>query len=126
MRGGRRGALALALGVLGLAAGGEALHYARTIGASGDDYTGLLAIPAGLALLGAGVVTLWRTRLLTGGRGRRYGRRFALVATGAVVFLYLVLPIAMSYVDTHVARAVVPRRSSASRITTCHSRRATG
>jgi uncharacterized protein len=44
LSGGRRGALALALGVLGLAAGGEAIHYARTIGASGDDFTGLLAI----------------------------------------------------------------------------------
>ena len=32
------------------------------VGASGDDYTGLLAIPAGLALLGLGATTLWSTR----------------------------------------------------------------
>ena len=35
-------------------------------------------------------------------------RRFALGAAGALVFLYVVLPIGMSYVDTHVGRAVVP------------------
>ncbi len=108
LRGGRRGALALALGVLGIAAGGEAIHYARTIGASGDDYTGLLAIPAGVLLVGLGVAGLWRTRRTDDSRPRRYMRRFALGAAGALVFLYVVLPIGMSYVDTHVGRAVVP------------------
>ena len=48
LRGGRRGALALFLGPLGIAAGIEAFHYTRELGASGDDFTGLLAIPAGL------------------------------------------------------------------------------
>ena len=47
LRGGRRGALALVFGVLGIAAGIEALHYTREIGPSGDDFTGLLAMPAG-------------------------------------------------------------------------------
>ena len=32
LSGGRRGAMALALGVLGIAAGAEALHYTRTVG----------------------------------------------------------------------------------------------
>src|SRR4051812_18782403 len=45
LRGGRRGALALFLGPLGIATGLEAVHYTRTLGASGDDFTGLLAIP---------------------------------------------------------------------------------
>ena len=107
LRGGRQGAMALAFGVLGIAAGIEAVYYAGTR-ASGDDYTGLLAIPAGLLLLGLGVVTLWRTRRADGGLPRRYVRRSLLGAAGAVVFLYLVLPIGMSYVDTHTARAVVP------------------
>src|SRR3954465_3282167 len=52
LRGGRRGALALALGVLGLAAAGEAVHYISALGASGDDYSGLLAMAAGLVLIG--------------------------------------------------------------------------
>jgi dienelactone hydrolase len=108
LRGGRRGALALALGVLGIAAGLEAVHYAGTTGASGDDYTGLLAIPAGLLLLGLGVVTLWRTRRIDAGRARRYLRRSLLGGAGVLVFLYVVLPIGMSYVDTHTGRAAVP------------------
>ena len=62
LRGGRRGAMALLFGAFGIVAGIEAVHYTARSGASGDDYTGLLAIPAGLLLLGLGVVTLWRTR----------------------------------------------------------------
>src|SRR3954470_2174858 len=108
LRGGRRAALALTLGVLGLAAGGEAWHYTSTVGASGDDYTGLLAILAGLLLLAIGVVTLWRTRRLDGSRPRRYVRRSLLGAAGVLVFVYVVVPVGMSYVDTHVARATVP------------------
>ena len=38
------------------------MHYATKVGASGDDYTGLLTSPRGLLLLGLGVVTLWTTR----------------------------------------------------------------
>src|SRR5215207_8136116 len=108
LRGGRRGALALALGVLGLAAGGEAVHYAGAVGASGDDYTGLLAIPAGLLLLGLACTTLWRSRRRDGSRSRRYARRLALGVAGVVVLAYVLLPVGMSYVDTHVARAAVP------------------
>src|SRR4051812_2597623 len=108
LRGGRRGALALALGVLGLAAGGEAWHYTSTVGPSGDDYTGLLAVVAGLLLVVIGVVTLWRTRRLDGSRPRRYVRRSLLGAAGVLVFIYVVVPVGMSYVDTHVGRATVP------------------
>ena len=38
------------------------IHYTRAVGPSGDDYTGLLSIPAGLLLLGLGAVTLWSSR----------------------------------------------------------------
>src|SRR5215204_1440556 len=48
LRGARRGALALALasGVLGIAGGIEGYYYAREVGASGDDFTGLLSFAA--------------------------------------------------------------------------------
>jgi dienelactone hydrolase len=108
LSGGRRGALALAAGVLGLAAGGEAFHYAREVGASGDDYTGLLALPAGLGLLALGAATLWRTRSHAGRRGRRYGRRALLAVAGGLTFLFVVLPVGMAYVGTNVARPIVP------------------
>jgi uncharacterized protein len=62
LRAGARGTLALVLGVLGIVAGVESVHYASTIGASGDDYTGLLSIPAGVGLLGVGAATLWCSR----------------------------------------------------------------
>jgi dienelactone hydrolase len=84
------------------------VHYAGTIGASGDDYTGLAALSAGLLLLCLGVVTLWRTRRVDASRPRRYLRRSLLGAAGVLVFAYVVLPVGMSYVDTHTARAVVP------------------
>ena len=60
---GARATLAIWVGlfmtVMGL---GEAGYYTRENGPSGDDYTGLLAIPAGLLLVGIGFVTLWRSR----------------------------------------------------------------
>jgi hypothetical protein len=108
LRGGRRGALALFIGPLGIAAGVEAFHYTRTLGASGDDFTGLLAIPAGLTLIGLGAVTLWRTRRVEGGLAWRYGRRGLLGLAGAYVAIAVVLPIGLGYVTTHVGRAVVP------------------
>src|SRR3954447_9107692 len=47
LRGAGQGAVALLLGILGIAAGIEAMYYAREIGPSGDDFTGLAAVPAG-------------------------------------------------------------------------------
>ena len=64
----RRGALALMLGVFGLAASGEAVHYGR----AATTTPGFAAIPAALVLFGVGAVTLWRSR-----------RRDALAATCA-------------------------------------------
>ena len=108
MRGLWRGATALALGVLGIAASIEAVHYTNKVGASGDDFTGLLCIPAGLLLLGLGVLTLWRTRRTEGNRPWRYGRRALLGAAGVVAAALLLVPIGLAYITTHVGRPVVP------------------
>jgi uncharacterized protein len=107
-RAGWRAVIALLLGVFGLGTASEAWYYTREVGASGDDYTGLLAIPAGLTLLAVGVVTLWRSRRLDERRWRRYGRRALIAVAGLVVTLTVVYPIVYSYGLTHVARAVVP------------------
>jgi uncharacterized protein len=107
LRGGQRGALALACGALGIAAGVEALYYTREVGPSGDDFTGLLAVPAGALLIGLGVVTLWRTRRTEGSRPWRYGRRVLLGLAGAFTGA-LVLIVGLGYATTHVGRAVVP------------------
>ena len=108
LRGGRRGALALVSGAFGIVAGVEAVRYTVTVGASGDDYTGLLSIPAGIALLGLGAATLWTTRRRDGSRPWRYLRRSLLGAAGAVVFLFVVAPLSAGYLYTHLGRAVVP------------------
>jgi dienelactone hydrolase len=106
--GAARGGLSLALGVLGVAAGAEAFHYTREVGPSGDDFTGLAAIPAALVLVGLGAVTLWRTRRVQGNRAWRYGRRGLLAVAGAVTLATVLFPIGLGYVTTHVGRAVVP------------------
>ena len=103
-----RGALALFIGPLGIATGIEAMHYASQIGPSGDDFTGFLAIPAGLLLIGLGAVTLWRTRRTEGNHAWRYARRGLLGGTGLVIAALVIFPIGFAYVITHTARAVVP------------------
>ena len=88
---------------------GEAGYYALKVGPSADDYTGFLALAAGLLLIGIGATTLWRTRRREGSAARRYVRRL-LLAVVAFVSAYIVLmPLSLSYVFTHAARAVVPR-----------------
>jgi len=64
LRAGARGALAMFLGLLALLSGmAEAGYYTMTVGPSGDDYTGLITIPAGLAMgvafLFWGLITIW-------------------------------------------------------------------
>lgn len=107
-RPGLRAAVAITLGFLGAIGGAsEAGYYTLKVGPARDDYTGLLMIPAGLLLVGLGVVTLWKSRRRTGSRLRRYLRR-GLIALGSTVLAYQLASIAYAYVFTHTARAVVP------------------
>jgi len=108
MRAGWRAVTALVVGMFGLGAASEAWYYTREVGASGDDYTGLLCIPAGVTLLAVGVVTLWRSRRLDERLPRRYGRRTLIGVAGLVVSLVVVYPLVTSYGQTHIGRAVVP------------------
>jgi dienelactone hydrolase len=108
LRPGARGTLAVLVGLFVVVMGvGEAGYYTRESGPSGDDFTGLLTIPAGLLLVGVGLVTLWRSRK-GGSPVRRYVRR-GLLAVGFVLAAYLVVyPVSEAYVVTHSARAYVP------------------
>jgi uncharacterized protein len=108
VRGPWRGALALLFGVLGIAAGIEGAYYTSKVGPSGDDFTGLLALAAGVLLLGLGAFTLWRTRRTEGNRAWRYGRRALLAVAAAIAVGLVVLPFSLGYVFTHTGRAVVP------------------
>ena len=103
-----RAALALVIGLFGIMAGLEGWHYTMKVGASGDDYTGLLALPAGVVLVLLGLVSLWQSRRTEGTRGRRYLRRALVGTAGLVVAIALVAPFMMAYGYTHLGRAVVP------------------
>jgi uncharacterized protein len=62
LRAGARAATAITVGVLAIVGGvGEALYYTLEVGPSGDDYTGLVMLAAGVVLVVVGVGTLWRT-----------------------------------------------------------------
>src|SRR3954452_576084 len=108
LRAGARATIALLAGFFGVLAGTEAIHYTRSVGASGDDYTGLLSIPAGFLLLGLGAVTLWRSRRTDDRPWWRYARRLLLVAAAFVVVSAVLIPFSVAYVVTHAARAAVP------------------
>lgn len=108
LRAGARAVLALLLGVFGLGTASEAWYYTREVGASGDDYTGLLVIPAGLVLLAVGAVTLWRSRRRDERLPRRYLRRSLLGVAGLIAAILVVYPLVTSYGQTHIGRAVVP------------------
>jgi uncharacterized protein len=108
LRAGVRASVAAALGLFGVVTGIEAVYYLDAGRFSGDDYTGLVAIPGGLLLIGVGALTLWRSRRPGPSAPRRWVRR-ALLAAGTFVLGYLIVfPFLISYVLTHSARAFLP------------------
>src|SRR4051794_3833377 len=109
VRAGWRAVLALSVGVFGVGIGAiEAGYYTTSVGPSGDDFTGLLAIPAGAPLLGLGLWRLWASRRRTGAMWRRVVRRGLLVLVAAFTAYMAVQPVLFAYVVTHVQRAYVP------------------
>jgi MYXO-CTERM domain-containing protein len=104
LKAGAQGALALILGPVGLVAGAEAVYYMRHGGLSGDDYTGLPAIVAGLALIGIGAAVLWRSRRRHDHLLWRYPRRALLVVASLFAFVWVVGPFVLGYGFTHIAR----------------------
>jgi dienelactone hydrolase len=108
-RNGLQATIALAAGLLALVIGAASGGYGTvTVGPSGDDFTGLLVLPAGLALIGIGIATLWRSRKLNDRRGWRYTRR-ALISVAAAVLAYSTVgTLGFSYIITHVMRQTVP------------------
>ena len=108
LRAGARAAAAMTLGAIGVSTGFPGVYHLLDGSASGDHYTGLAAIVAGLVLFGVGPVVLWKSRRTSGSRSRRYLRRAGTVgvatATAAISFLFLVLPVGFSYGYTHIGR----------------------
>jgi alpha/beta superfamily hydrolase len=101
LRAGLRAAAALVFGVLALVAAWIAVGG----GVSGSDVTGLLLVPAGLALVGLGVLVPWRDR----GRGaatrrRRWINRVVAVVAGVLVGFFGVFPVAVALWTTEKFR----------------------
>jgi hypothetical protein len=61
MSGAGRSVTALLAGIIGIATGFEAGAYLCPVGPSGDDYSGLASLAAGIVLIGLGLVTRQRT-----------------------------------------------------------------
>jgi hypothetical protein len=102
---GPRALLTLATGVAGITVGLDAAYYVREVGISAGDVSGLLAIAAGMSLIGLGARDLWRSRR---GDRWRYPRRAAIAVAAFFGVQILVVPAGMGYVSTKVARADVP------------------
>lgn len=106
LRAGARAYLSMSLGALAIAIGTPGTYHLVDSGPSSDDYTGLLAIVAGVALLIAGPVTLWRARRKGGTRRQRYLRRLFVAVGGFAIalatFWFIVFPVGFPYVYTHV------------------------
>ena len=108
-RAGLRAAIALFVGILALVIGAASGGHATiTVGPSGDDFTGLLVLPAGLALVGIGIATLWRSRKLSDRRRRRYTRRTLIGVAAVIVAMGVLFPLGFGYVTAHVMRQTVP------------------
>jgi dienelactone hydrolase len=104
LRAGGRAAIAAPLGALALLGAGLAIADARAVGARGEDWTGFLLLPVGLALVALAAVLLWRSRK----PGRlRWLRRGALGFVTVVLVYWLVVPVAMAILATHRPRADV-------------------
>jgi hypothetical protein len=109
VRAGWRGVLALVVGVFGVGIGAlEAGYYTAAIGPSGDDFSGLLAIAAGIGLIGVGALVLWRSRRRDGSLTRRVMRRALLVLAAALGVFFVAQPVLFAYAVTHIQRAEVP------------------
>jgi hypothetical protein len=108
-RSGLRATISLVAGLLAIVVGAASAGYETvTVGPSGDDYTGLLVIPAGLLLLVLGALTLWKSRRLDERLWRRYLRRSLLAAAGCVAAVQILGGIGFGYASTHAMRQYVP------------------
>jgi hypothetical protein len=107
-RDGIKAMIAFVLGLFAVIVAGEG-WYATVNGVqSGDDYSGLLVLPAGIVIIGLGAVLLWRSRRRDGSRAWRYARRALIGVVSYAVLNMVVAPFLLAYAYTHISRAEVP------------------
>ena len=112
LRAGLRATVAMTFGALGIAVGVPGAYYLFKGAASGDHYTGLLALAAGVVLFLTGPVVLWKARRRGGSRRRRYLGRLATtgitIVAAPLLFVFVVFAIGFSYIYTHTGRTAEP------------------
>ena len=108
LRPGLRSALALTAGALTITNGAMHVIHVATVEVSGSDITGVLAAVSGLVLLGLGIAIpiVHRGEGATGTVRRWVNRGVALVAL-AVVSQFVVVPVMVGLVQTHMYRKEV-------------------
>ena len=105
LRPGLRAAVALLFGVLAIVNGALHAKHISVDGASASDYTGVLALAAGvvLVLLGMAIPFLHRGQGAVS-RGRRWAYRVIAVVAGIVVVYAFVYPVSIAIFVTHKYR----------------------
>jgi fermentation-respiration switch protein FrsA (DUF1100 family) len=101
MRPGLRATLATFVGLFVLTSGiATSVTHAIGEGASGNDFTGILAAVAGATLVAVGAATLWRSRKLDR-KAWRYSRRALIAIAGLAIAVQVVGGAALGYYATH-------------------------
>jgi hypothetical protein len=107
-RPGLRAALALVSGGLSLVAGLIAVGGARADGISGSEWTGLLLVPAGAALLGLAAWIPWSERGRWAATRRRVWLNRAVAAVGTfLVLFFVVMPVGAALWTTQKFRTPI-------------------
>lgn len=99
--------MAIVLAIVALTFAAVAIGEGIGAGLAGHDYSGLLLLPAGVALLVLAPVLLWRSRRTDGPRVRRYARRALVALVGAFAAFWLLFPLALGVFITHRPRVEV-------------------
>ena len=115
LRPGIRAAVAVVFGILAIVNG--ALHVAHVagIGAAASDYTGVLAVAAGVVLVALGLSIPFRHRGEGAAtRGRRWAYRAVALVAGVLLLYVVVFPVGGAIVQTHKYREAIgePPRSA--------------
>jgi alpha-beta hydrolase superfamily lysophospholipase len=108
LRPGLRAVLALTFGALAATNGAMHLRHVMSDGLAGGDVTGLLALAAGLVLVGLAAVIPWRHRgRAATSAGRRWAARVLAPVGVVLVAFFVVGPAGMGLVSAHKGRHAV-------------------
>jgi poly(3-hydroxybutyrate) depolymerase len=100
-----RSAMAFFFGALATVNGALHVKHIAAESVATSDITGVLALAAGVVLLGLAAAIPWRHRGEgTAGRGRRWAQRIAAVPAGLLLALFTVVPIITAITETHKFR----------------------